>query len=170
MKIEIQFERSKDPRIDYYYVYRSKTPFFKEGLHPIMKVKQPFLPTPKRVNERVVKNNGKFTLKYPIVDGKEKEIVVKNKGQTIKKEQYVVVNSRHIIIHENMNINEIDVSYDADVIVVKDSKEEQKYVEYYGPQINIKESNKDTIYYYVQGFGLNGIYSNKIIKIPAIMK
>ena len=135
-----------------------------------MKIKQPFLPTPKRVNERAIKNNGKFTLKYPIVDEKEKEIVVKNGGQTIKKEQYVVVNSRHIIFHENMNINEIDVSYDADVIVVKDHKEPQKYVEYYGPEINIKENDKDTIYYYIQGFGSSGIYSNKIVKIPAIMK
>lgn len=170
MKIEIQFERSKDPRIDYCYVYRSKDPFFKAGLHPIMKIKQPFLPTPKKVNERVVKKNGRFTLKYPIVDGKENEVVVKNNGEAVKKEGYVVTNNRQIILHENMDINEIDVSYDADVIVVKDSKEEQKYVEYYGPEINIKENNKDTIYYYIQMFGLNGIYSNKIIKIPAIME
>lgn len=136
-QVRLRFVRSKDPRTDYYNIYRSTEPGVGRHSARIMKVKQPNHPVAVRIKEKPEEiNNRVYVLtKQDIL--LDKGFLVYKNGNLFAETNYEVDAERGMLFLKEATWDAIEVDYHFDGIEVVDdvTGNDPEKVEHYGPAI-----------------------------------
>lgn len=157
-RVRLFFNRNRDPRTEFYYIYRSYSPSIYRFNRRVMKVRHPF-----QINPVIVKAQSALKLsekefqlphRYVLLD---KPFSIYINGTRLLEGRYVVDSEKGIIYTDSVYPTEsITVDYSFDGIEIFDDELKQNDVlDYYGPKPDVSRS----LYYAVEARGEDNRFS-----------